>query len=379
MDPDLGWHLRVGEQILKERAAPSLETYDYPLEGRTWVDHEWLINAASYWIYANFGYVALNVLFALMVVAALLVLNLIARKYAPRGKAFGIKNGARRGFHRFAPTFGRNRRFAAFRRPYAGNYFPEFVAFVFGDIRLPKERRLENIAVAAAAVRFLGQCPRRLLDRPFRDVFLGVCQIFGNTVPGRINGGKAARRRQNFRFFFFRRGRGRGHAFKTPYGTGLYSFLKYYDDTSYLSLIKEWLPFYCLPVQHWQLLFFALTAIAITVSLRSFLKNKGRRTPLWEIAASAVFLALALKSKRHFPLLFVVSFPFLVGFFASFFNPPDDSVWDKKWRKRFFIVKPYILAAFLIIIASKAIASNFVSDPFVYFKNKYIRTARLNS
>ena len=73
LDPDLGWHLKVGQQILEEKAVPGSELYDYTLENKTWVDHEWLLNVFSYWVYDKFGYISLNIFFALLITIILII------------------------------------------------------------------------------------------------------------------------------------------------------------------------------------------------------------------------------------------------------------------------------------------------------------------
>ena len=38
LDPDFGWHIRVGKDISLSGSAPTIETYTYPTEGDSWVD-----------------------------------------------------------------------------------------------------------------------------------------------------------------------------------------------------------------------------------------------------------------------------------------------------------------------------------------------------
>lgn len=44
LDPDLGWHLRVGGEILTNRDAPRGDTLSHTMPGYPWVDHEWFTN-----------------------------------------------------------------------------------------------------------------------------------------------------------------------------------------------------------------------------------------------------------------------------------------------------------------------------------------------
>lgn len=41
-DPDLGWHVRVGQEIQRTGAAPRADTLTHTMPGYPWVDHEWL-------------------------------------------------------------------------------------------------------------------------------------------------------------------------------------------------------------------------------------------------------------------------------------------------------------------------------------------------
>ena len=81
LDPDLGWHLKVGEQIINEKSVPSFEYYNYTLTGKKWVDHEWLLNVATFAVYDNFGYITLNIIFALLIIIILIILNIYTQKY----------------------------------------------------------------------------------------------------------------------------------------------------------------------------------------------------------------------------------------------------------------------------------------------------------
>ncbi len=76
LDPDLGWHLKVGEQILKERALPETDYYTYTYGGKFWLDIEWLSNILVYWVYSKLGNISLNILFVLLIIITLIILKL---------------------------------------------------------------------------------------------------------------------------------------------------------------------------------------------------------------------------------------------------------------------------------------------------------------
>lgn len=53
VDPDLGWHLKIGEWIIKNSAVPHFDQFSFTMNGFRWVDHEWLSDAMLWLGYAN--------------------------------------------------------------------------------------------------------------------------------------------------------------------------------------------------------------------------------------------------------------------------------------------------------------------------------------
>lgn len=68
-DPDLGWHLRNGQDILK-LGAPTGDLYSHTMPGYSWISHEWLTDVFLYLSNHYLGFVFLSILFALIVFAA---------------------------------------------------------------------------------------------------------------------------------------------------------------------------------------------------------------------------------------------------------------------------------------------------------------------
>lgn len=58
LDPDLGWHIKVGESIYQEQAVPHINHYNFVFS-----DND------------NFGYLSLTLFFALILFFTLLILN----------------------------------------------------------------------------------------------------------------------------------------------------------------------------------------------------------------------------------------------------------------------------------------------------------------
>src|SRR3989344_545159 len=77
-DPDLGWHLRNGEDILKF-GVPRGDSYSYTMPGYPWISHERLTDVLLYLGSHYWGLLFLVVLFALIAVAAYLLASRVSR------------------------------------------------------------------------------------------------------------------------------------------------------------------------------------------------------------------------------------------------------------------------------------------------------------
>ena len=71
-DPDLGWHLRNGQDILKY-GVPGGDYYSYTMSGYPWISHEWLTDVGLYLGSHYLGFVWLSVIFAVLVFGAYLI------------------------------------------------------------------------------------------------------------------------------------------------------------------------------------------------------------------------------------------------------------------------------------------------------------------
>ncbi len=65
-DPDLGWHLKVGEWIWRHHAVPKVDFFTYTMPGHRWVDHEWLIELIIWWLRDHHLWLAVVAFFTLM-------------------------------------------------------------------------------------------------------------------------------------------------------------------------------------------------------------------------------------------------------------------------------------------------------------------------
>ena len=71
VDPDLGWHLRTGEQVLLTHHAPHINVWSYYLPGHTWIDHEWAVDTLLWLGWSHHAWVLVELLFLLIVLIPL--------------------------------------------------------------------------------------------------------------------------------------------------------------------------------------------------------------------------------------------------------------------------------------------------------------------
>ena len=72
IDPDLMWHLRVGQDLFRG-IFPYQDIYTWSMPGYPWVDHEWLTNAIMFKVYSISGMLGLGIAFTAICLAAYLI------------------------------------------------------------------------------------------------------------------------------------------------------------------------------------------------------------------------------------------------------------------------------------------------------------------
>ena len=165
----------------------------------------------------------------------------------------------------------------------------------------------------------------------------------------------------------------------TPYRLDLYRFLAGYSDTFYFTHIEEWVPVNWYPIEYWRFLYAGIVAAAlILIVYFAISKTKYKRTPvkinLWFFALALLFLYLSFHSKRHFPLLFAATLPWVVEYFSRELAVPDNWLRDYtngrlKWLLHF--LKFLVIACFVLVIAVKALKINSTNDPFNAYCSSY--------
>lgn len=79
-DADIWLHLKSGELILKNKFIPSQDIFSFTLQGKPWIDHEWLFQVLSYLIYSHWQAEGLILLESYCLVFTFFILFLIGMR-----------------------------------------------------------------------------------------------------------------------------------------------------------------------------------------------------------------------------------------------------------------------------------------------------------
>jgi hypothetical protein len=78
VDPDMWWHVKVGDTLLATHHWPTTEPYSFTVAGQPWIAHEWLGDALFAGAFRLAGFPGLEALFILLGSATLLALYALA-------------------------------------------------------------------------------------------------------------------------------------------------------------------------------------------------------------------------------------------------------------------------------------------------------------
>jgi len=73
IDVDLGWHLRVGKDLIVNHIFPKYDIYTFSHNIHSWVDHEWLADTITYLIYNKTNFLFLAFIFSLVILGTFLL------------------------------------------------------------------------------------------------------------------------------------------------------------------------------------------------------------------------------------------------------------------------------------------------------------------
>lgn len=361
LDPDLGWHLKVGQDITTEQNVPAMEYYNYTLEGKTWVDHEWLSNALSFILYDKLSYVSLALFFSLLVIIALLLQkHLIAKYITPRKDFFYLLMALQFiGFAASLPHFGIRMQIITFLNlqilllileNYSTTKKPNRLLWLLPLFYIWSSAHAGFLVGLAVLAFFIFIRSIQYLSSKYYPINnLDLSKTLSLKELGIVS---------SVSFLSF------VSTFLTPYGPKLYEFLKTYSNTFYAKIISEWTPFHYLPIQYKQIFFAAIIASALSlllICLFGKMRGKPYKVDLWYLSLTLVFIVLAFKSKRHFPLFFIVSLPLAISIFYHYFDMPE------KFKRFIYYNKfiwPFFFLSLAILIINFSFKINFTNDPF---------------
>lgn len=274
LDPDLGWHLRVGEDLLNRHLFPRQDIYTFPFQGYAWRDHEWLAEVPLYLIYHYLGYPALVILFAGLWI---LPFWLVLAKQKIYNRLILVLLGL-------------------------------FLISSFIGVRL-QVLTLVGLAILFGLFDLYHQKENKKLLYFFPLVMLLWANIHGSFVYGLLVG-------VIFLIYSLKNDWRRGKAFLlsyltglfitlvNPYGFGLWQEILIAADPAFKKLISEWLPLLMVPTNYILIVYLAIFILLALVNRR-----KHWPFPAYYLISVALFFVLALISRRNATILILLSLP----------------------------------------------------------------------
>jgi hypothetical protein len=365
LDPDLGWHLKIGQEIWQNKAVPSAETHYYTLVGQSWVDHEWLSNVFLYLIYNHFGYIWLSIFYALLPTVVFFTLNFFIINYL----LTGANSAAVFTFLLPLEVLG-----APAIASHSGVRIQEvgvlFLLFLFIIIYKFTQSEDWRYLLLLIPLLFLWSCLHgSFLIAIFLLFFwLGIQLTTKFLKQHHFLPTFAAQREcstKSLIIFTALSLLAISLTLLNPYGIKLYAFLADWANSFYMSHISEWLPVYTYPIQYFQMFYLAgIAGWLLIYFLSYFLSKKTNQADspaidYWELAILLLFFCLAFKSRRHFPLFFVTSLLVVPKIIASELRAINFYNFFSSW-----LVKSYLLTVLLLTITMLIVKTNFANDPF---------------
>lgn len=346
LDPDLGWHLKIGQEISENGVIPRANIYNYTYTG-DWVDHEWLIDWVTFYLFTHLGYEGLSLIFVLLIILAIAALHIFIKKFYPRTNPIAIAIVFLLGLIAAIPSFGIRM---------------QELSFLF----LTLEMGLINSYYYKNKTKLLFLLiPLLYLWANIHGSFLfGLSLLLLFFIYIII---VEKRSLKNNLFLLGIILLATLSTALTPYGLELFTFLKSYNDSFYLTAISEWLPFYYFPIMYEQLIYlFFLLAAWIIYIYKKLTRKEGVKIDKWQLILVILFIFIALKSRRNVALAVAVTGPFLVEIISQ--------IVDFKKLKTFLETKTiYFLtiACLVLTIGSLLLNTKTTKQPFNSYCNIY--------
>src|SRR3989344_3471853 len=324
LDPDFGWHLKMGEIIISQKGVSQTDPFSYTMSNFRFIDHEWLTNVAIAFIYKHFGIGILSLIYLSIAFSALFisVTNPISRERT-KGKINILKTivPGILGVSLMLPFFGVRPQveswllLALFLRLFLNNnswnkwrlLTPLFVAVwtnLHGSFPLP---------LFVMAIVLLGRSWRkRKVNKT--DILIFVISVIATGV--------------------------------NPYGFRIWNEIwQQMSDGSLRWTIQEWRP---------AIFFTSFSFIAFLPLFTALIWRYRKNFLIEEKLLILFFLVQGLSSTRHLPLLLVVSLPWACKSIEYLYLEVVKLI---KGGERFLMVGKVTLFLLLLILMNESVGS----------------------
>lgn len=360
LDPDLGWHLRAGEDIAITKSVNPQNFYNHSYTG-DWVNHEWLGDYLSFFIFKQLGYFWLNIFFVLLILVSLLSLTIITYR--------------RLGSRALIPLAILQLLGVLASLPHLGVRLQEFswllLILELGIVSHWLKTRQTKLLLLLP--------PLFLLWANLHGSFLFGLALLGLLVVIAILEKIVYRLRAvnsiikpirlsnqsllSFSACFLLSGLA---TLINPYNLKLYSFLTGYRNTAYLNLIQEWLPPYVFPIEYFRFIYLGILIFALI----SYFK-KARQAQLsllnsWQVVLIIISLGLFFMARRFFPLVFIITLLPLLEILVQTIST--------KLIPLFQLNKLTISLSLVVLglsASSLLLSTQYTNDPFFSYCDKY--------
>jgi hypothetical protein len=295
LDPDLGWHLRVGEDLLKNHIFPRNDFYTFPFKGYAWRDHEWLAEVPLYWLYHIGGYPLLVFLFSCL---WFLPFWLLVREKNLVSKILMILIG----LAAIAPFMGV--RLQVLTLVGIAILFRLFDGYLPTSSVIPTHST--EFRVNSGGIQRSGN--RRLLFL-FPLIMLVWANLHGSFIYGLLVGFIFlaycfVKDRRKFWPFLISWLAGVAITLVNPYGIGLWREILLAANPAYKNLISEWVSLLALPIIYFVVLYMIFFLVF-------WLANYWRKLPFpaYYLASMVIFLILGVISRRNITIFILLSIP----------------------------------------------------------------------
>lgn len=345
LDPDLGWHLRSGEDLIRQKAIPFLDSYSYTMPDWERESHEWLTSGFLYLVYAKWGLFALSIIFAAITAVAFFLISRLAEakiEYSLLAALLGslgslpitgirVQMLTLLGLALLLHVLFRFRR----DQNKKAIYFLPLLFFAWVNIHggfsiglfiLGLFLFFEGIKIIFLFLRKNFRAKKRLPGSEFLKKNLS-----GNELLKESLARQSWLRLAYVSLFSF------AATFINPYGYKVYSLVITVIRDSYgRARIGEWQPFSASSPIGWEfLMYLALLAVLALIYFK--------KIDFTLLGMGAVFAFLAFSSWRNIPVLIIITIPIWVHIVKSAADPVLPELLKKK-----FILSLFLLAALII-------------------------------